>query len=351
MNLENKKVYLINYTLEENGRGVSTYSIHLYNELLKRNIEVEKIATNDIFKKFKLGRELKNNLFFLIRNKEIKNKLVHAMTPNVIPIKYINLPKRKIVTVHDFYVFDDDYVNSTKTKLSNISRLAYNKLIKKQRDDYYSIKQYDFVFAINEKIKEKLISYFQVNKEKVEISYDIIQDKFQNLDKIKDNKKAVIGFINNFTENKTKKLKEFIKIFKKINDDDIEVRIYGKGFPFIDLIKDDKRIKYLGFLPEEKIVETYNSFDVYLSTSTVEGFGLPIMQAKACKVPVLCYDGEIPDITKRNTLVWNYENLEEIIKNRSWEKIDVENAYLDAEECRADEVVPKIIEVYKKVFE
>jgi hypothetical protein len=77
------------------------------------------------------------------------------MTPNVIPKKYINLPKIKIVTIHDFYVFDDDYVNSTKTKLSNISRLAYNKLIKKQRDDYYSIKQYDFVFAINEKIKKE----------------------------------------------------------------------------------------------------------------------------------------------------------------------------------------------------
>ena len=106
------------------------------------------------------------------------------------------------------------------------------------------------------------------------------------------------------------------------------------------MIKDDPRIKYLGFLPEEKIVETYNSFDVYLSTSIMEGFGLPIMQAKACKVPVLCYDGDIPDIVKRNTLIWNDANLEEIIKNRSWEKVDVEKAYLDAEECRADKVIP-----------
>ena len=75
------------------------------------------------------------------------------------------------------------------------------------------------------------------------------------------------------------------------------------------------------------------------------------MQAKACKVPVLCYDGDIPNITKRNTLLWNNENLEEIIKNRSWGKIDVEKDYLDAEKCKADKVVPKIIEVYKKVFE
>ena len=351
MNPENKKIYLINYTLEENGRGVSTYAIHLYNELLKRNLNVGKIATNDIFKKFKLGRELKNNLFFIIKNKEIKNRLVHAMTPNVIPKKYINLPKRKIVTVHDFYIFDYNYVNNTKAKLSNLSRLAYSRLIKKQRKDYYSIKQYDFVFAINEKIKERLISDFQVDKEKVEVSHDIIPDKFQAMEMQRNKNKTVMGFINNFTENKTEKLKKFIELFKNLKDDNLEFQIYGKGFPFNDLIKDNTRIKYLGFLPEDKIVETYNSFDVYLSTSTVEGFGLPIMQAKVCKIPVLCYDGEIPNITKRNTLLWNNENLEEIIKNRSWGKIDVEKGYLDAEKCKADKVVPKIIEVYKKVFE
>ena len=162
--------------------------------------------------------------------------------------------------------------------------------------------------------------------------------------------KVIIGFINNFTENKTEKLKAFIEIFKKMGDKSLEFHIYGKGFPFIYLIKDDNRIKYLGFLPEEQIVETLNSFSAYLSTSTVEGFGIPIMQAKACKVPVLCYDGDIPDLVKRNTLVWNDENVEETIKSRHWEKIDVEKAYLDAEGCRADKVVPKIIEVYEKTF-
>ncbi|EEZ92665.1 MAG: hypothetical protein BJBARM4_0732 [Candidatus Parvarchaeum acidiphilum ARMAN-4] len=106
----------------------------------------------------------------------------------------------------------------------------------------------------------------------------------------------------------------------------------------------------MGFLAEEKIVDTLNSFSVYLSTSTVEGFGMPIMQAKACKIPVLCYDGDLPEIVKRNTLLWNDKNIEEILKNRSWEKANVEKAYLDAEECRAEKVVPKIINVYNEIF-
>ncbi len=345
-----EKTYLINYTFSENGRGVSTYAIRLYNELLKRDINVEKIATNDVLKKIKLGRELKNNLFFITRNKVIKGKFIHAMAPNVIPLRYLNLPKIKITTVHDFYIFDDNYINKTKVRMSYINRIAYDRLIKKQRKDYYNLKDYDFVFAVSQEVLQRLVSEFGVDREKIEVSNDIIPDKFKPLNIKKDKSKVIIGFINNFTENKTEKLRLFIETFKKINDKNLEFQIYGKGFPFIDLIKDDNRIKYLGFLPEEQIVETLNGFSTYLSTSTVEGFGIPIMQAKACKVPVLCYNGEIPDITKRNTLLWNNKNLEEIIKNISLEKIDVEKAYLDAEECRADKVVPRIIEVYERTF-
>ena len=145
-------------------------------------------------------------------------------------------------------------------------------------------------------------------------------------------------------------MRVFIETFKNIKNASLRFNIYGKNFPFADLIKDDKRIQYLGFLPEDKIVQTLKEFDVYLSTSTIEGFGLPIMQAKACNVPVLCYDGDLPSIVKRNTLVWDDANLSEIIKSRLWENVDVEKARKDAEECRASKVISKMIKVYNKTF-
>ena len=74
------------------------------------------------------------------------------------------------------------------------------------------------------------------------------------------------------------------------------------------------------------------------------------MQAKACKIPVLCYNGEIPNITKRNTLLWNEENIESILESREWEKVDVEKAFKDAEECRADRVIPAMLKVYEEVL-
>jgi hypothetical protein len=49
-------------------------------------------------------------------------------------------------------------------------------------------------------------------------------------------------------------------------------------------------------------------------------------------------------------MLWNDENLEEIIKNRLWEKVDTDKAYKDAEECRVGNVVTKIIKRYEEIF-
>ena len=353
-----EKIYLINYNFKENGYGIDTFSYRLYNELRKRNLDIEKIEINNFYKRtlkyvkpIFINRSIRRKLIYTLNRNVIKNKNIHVLDISALPIKYLLLQKRKIVTVYDFYIFNEKQMQDRIKKFKGLLHwLAYRSIILNERKAYTHLKHYDFVFAVSQEVLQRLVSDFGVDREKVEVSNGIIPDKFKPLNVEKDKNKVVIGFINNFTENKTEKLRLFIETFKKINDKNLEFHIYGKGFPFIDLIKDDNRIKYLGFLPEDKIVETYNSFDAYLSTSTVEGFGLPIMQAKACKIPVLCYDGDMPDLVKRNTLVWDDENLEEIIKNRSWEKIDVEKAYLDAEECRANKVIPKIIEVYEKTF-
>lgn len=353
-----EKVYLLNNIFSENGYGIDTFSYRLYNGLSKYNLKIEKVEINKFYDQFLkyikpslIRRDIQRKLVYNLNKNVIKNKNVHVLDPVILPCKYLKSPRKKIVTVHDFYIFNE------KQMLERIKRfkralhyLAYKHILSSRRT-YSCLKDYDFVFANSEEVKQRLISGFGVNEDKINVSYYPLSDKFIPLGIRRKNDKKVIGFINNFNENKIEKLKKFIEIFKQVKNDNIEFQIYGKGFPFNDIIKDDERIRYLGFLPEEKIVETYNSFDVYLSTSTVEGFGLPIIQAKACKVPVLCYAGDLPEIAKRNTLIWNDENLSEIIKNREWEKVDVEKAYGDAEECRPDKVIPKIIEVYKKVFE
>lgn len=60
-----------------------------------------------------------------------------------------------------------------------MNKILAKKLIKRQQEDYTRIKNYDFVFAISNKIVEKLINDSDIDKNKIEVSNDIIPGKFQ----------------------------------------------------------------------------------------------------------------------------------------------------------------------------
>lgn len=50
----------------------------------------------------------------------------------------------------------------------------------------------------------------------------------------------------------------------------------------------------------EKLAEIYNLFDIYVQFSIAEGFGMPIVEAKACGVPVMCTDNTAMSEQARN---------------------------------------------------
>ncbi len=341
-----KLIYLIGTLFEHSGSGVPDTNITYYN-YIKRTINVEKIDILEIAKKtYNLNNEiLLRNLALLKIGKQLKGKNIHVLHTSDLCLTFpvIDMSKnanRKIITVHDLYPFIKSPYYGPMQKFT----------YKLKQKDFKCIKDYDHVFVRSTELATKLENSFEVDPKNMTVQGPIIDYKFKPLNDAKNSSKKIIGYINDFGWGKAPMFKYFLETFKKLQDDQLEFHIYGKNFPFAEMIKSDSRIKYFGFLDENEMVPTLGTFSAYLSTSILEGFGIPIAKAKAMKIPVLCYDGELPAIMKRNTDVWNQENLEQVLQDRTWEKVDIEKAYNDIEDLRPDKIISSTLKVYEKIF-
>ncbi len=111
----------------------------------------------------------------------------------------------------------------------------------------------------------------------------------------------VVGYIGAF---RTRKNVSFaIDAFNRISDNGIRFDLWGKPAYEYDMLRQsatNQNIIFKGFAPEEKLVQVYDSFDVFVFPSLYEGLCLPIFEAQARGLPVIiCSEGKIPDETRR----------------------------------------------------
>ncbi|MDE1865674.1 MAG: glycosyltransferase [Candidatus Micrarchaeota archaeon] len=111
-----------------------------------------------------------------------------------------------------------------------------------------------------------------------------------------------------------------IDAVKNMRDSEIEFEIWGKstysGEEFTQRIAGDDRIRVMGHAPDNRIVDIYDSFDVFLFPSLFEGFGIPIIEAKARGLPVILFKhGHVASEVKEYCFeAKNPEHMTEIIE-------------------------------------
>jgi len=169
----------------------------------------------------------------------------------------------------------------------------------------------------------------------------------------KERERLTIGYLGQL--DRRKRVDLLVRKFRRSRLD-AQLVIGGTGIDEAELKElagRDSRISFEGFLPDEFLPTFYNSLDVFVFPTWVEGYGLPPVEAMACKKPVVVLDDAIiPWEVKKRCIITKDLGLlfsNEVYLRGQMASVDIEGNYAWAKSHSWKECLDKYIEIYKEV--
>ncbi|MDW7775547.1 MAG: glycosyltransferase family 1 protein [Methanosarcinales archaeon] len=274
----------------EKGTGIARYSYELYKGLKDRGIEVEPIMVKPPGVPF--GQAI-NHVFRLpyrVLRRVNEFDIVHATSP-ITGLCFPFMRKPKVMTYHD--IISMVYKDSGNSLHARVAAPLFFRVGKWS----------DRIISVSSQTKEELINHLKFPEEIISVINYGLDESFRPLPDKEDNQ-LIVGYVGAF--NLRKRIDYLIQVFycliKKHPELDVKLNIYGpKGAEYYNIINLTKKlglehvIEFKGFISGDKLVEAYNSLNIFAITSEWEGFCMPIIEAQKCGVPVVIRkDAHIP---------------------------------------------------------
>ncbi len=223
--------------------------------------------------------------------KDDKIEIFHGLS-HEIPFGLKNANIKSVVTIHDLIFLR--YPQYFKL----IDRIIYKFKFK------YACKNADTIIAISEQTKKDIVSYFGVNEEKIEVVYQgcdaffyqtiALQHKIQVKQKYKlpDVFLLCVGTIEN--------RKNQLLILKALQflPNYLQLVLVGKQTKYAQILNQyilenqlQNRVLFLQNIDFIDLPSIYQLAKIFVYPSFFEGFGIPILEALNCGVPVIAATG------------------------------------------------------------
>ncbi|MBC7101550.1 MAG: glycosyltransferase family 4 protein [Methanothermobacter tenebrarum] len=339
------RICLISRFFDLRSAGIGRYSKNLLKGLKKSGFDVEYISQDG---GVPLGKGRLKYLIYTLLEIPLKippnQDIYHACSPT--EAIWIANRDNSVVTFHDLIPIL--YPNPSKGGLINsIGEFVGSKYFKFACERAVNCKA---IIAVSEQTAKDLVEHLGVDENRVNVVRQAIAGGLKPLKKEDD--KYKIGTLS-FLEPR-KRIEILIKAFLEANMEDSELLIAGRGPQENKLKKisgNDERIKFLGFVPDADLCDFYNSLDVFVFPSLLEGYGLPIVEAMACGKPVITLaDAVIPEDIKNRTFIVELSELTEVLKNRSYE-CDTRKNLEFAREHSLDKTIRGILQIYRTLLD
>lgn len=189
---------------------------------------------------------------------------------------------KKVTTIHDLtvYLFPSSHLSRVvKTQKRRLQRVK---------------KEVDMILADSLSTKEDIEKFLEIPQEKITVIPLAAGNDFkpQDDDQIRNTlakykiKKPYILSVS--TQEPRKNIQKLLDVFSQIQKERPEVNLvlagkYGWGNEF----RDATNFTVTGYIPQEDLINLYAGSRVFVYPSLYEGFGLPIIEAMSCGVPVI----------------------------------------------------------------
>ena len=216
--------------------------------------------------------------------------IYHGLS-NELPQNVLKFKGKKIVTIHDLIFMR--YPKLYKP----LDRKIYEKKVK------HACKVADVIIAVSEQTKNDIVIFFGINPNKIKVIYQAVDERFLKpiLETEQQQIKTEYNLPTDFllyvgTIEERKNLLSILKAIKDLPNQTLVV--VGKKrnyFKHIQAYILQNNLTNRVFFPENisnaDLPKIYSLAKAFVYPSLFEGFGIPIIEAIACKVPVISTKG------------------------------------------------------------
>lgn len=363
-------------------RGVGRYISNLLKNLLETDKNDEFIVYLDKTSVMKDYIEAKNCRFkrldttnalvyeqFLMPAEAKKDKIdvLHG-TDNTLPYNYKG---KKVVTIHDtMYIRPIEKAIAKPTAKQRAVDL-YNKFMIPA-----SAKNADTVITVSEYSKKDIMKHIKIKEEKIVVIKEGIDSKYR----VVKNEKAearvkerfnitkpfvLISAASDLRKNTIRAIEAF-NLFNNVTEYGYQLVITSIGKKELETTTIPAKIKELNlekytvitdYVPDDEMVALYNSAFMFLFPSMWEGFGLQVLEAFACGLPVVTADntslfeiaGGAAEIVDPFSVQDIVRGMEELHNNNARREGYIEKGLERVKEFSWKKAAQETLEVYKNL--
>ncbi|MFQ5796088.1 MAG: glycosyltransferase family 4 protein, partial [Candidatus Bipolaricaulia bacterium] len=190
-----------------------------------------------------------------------------------------------------------------------------------------SVKRADRVIAVSQDIKQWLLQQVDIPASKVTVIYEgVDRDLFhpETRTEISNTNQPFILFVSTlFRYKNADKLIQAFSVLKRTHKIPHNLVIVGRDPDdqmdrLKKLAKDSgsmNSVHFMGKIPYEEVNNLHRNADVFVHPSTLESFGLPVLEAMACGAPVIGSNRcSVPEIIGDAGLIVDPDDIEELAK-------------------------------------